>query len=117
MTPKEYILNAEGKKLGRLASEAAKLLIGKGTPDFVRNQTALVKVKVENAGKLAIDERRLTAVTHQRYSGYPGGRRVETGKAVAQKKGMSELVRHAVWGMLPKNKLRSRMFKNLIVTE
>lgn len=117
MTSKEYILNADGKKLGRVSSEAAKLLIGKGTPEFVRNKTALVKVKVENAAKLAIDERRLAGVTHQRYSGYPGGRTVLTGKAVMEKKGYGELIRHAVWGMLPKNKLRSRMFKNLIVTE
>ena len=117
MTPKEYILNAEGKKLGRLASEAAKLLIGKGTPDFVRNRTAAVKVKVEHASKMSIDARRLAAVEHQRYSGYPSGRKVETGAAVVAKKGYGELIRHAVWGMLPKNKLRARMIKNLIVTE
>ncbi|MDQ5969127.1 MAG: large subunit ribosomal protein, partial [Patescibacteria group bacterium] len=54
---------------------------------------------------------------YSRYSGYPGGLRQPTMEQVIAKKGYSELFREAVSGMLPKNKLRAKMMKNLIVTE
>lgn len=115
--PKEYVLNAAGLKLGRLASGAAKLLMGKGSPDFVKNKVARVKVRIEGVSKLLMDERRLSSLRHERYSGFPGGRRSLPASKIIAQKGYAELIRHAIFGMLPKNKLRTLMMKNLSLSE
>ncbi|MBU1557897.1 50S ribosomal protein L13 [Patescibacteria group bacterium] len=111
----EYTIDAKGKKLGRIASEAAILLMGKNTPDFQKNEVPSVKVNIENSSDLNIDDKKLDNKEYQRYSGYPGGRKVRMMKEVIAKKGYGEIVEKAVYGMLPANKLRAKMMKNLII--
>ncbi len=111
----EYNIDAKGKKLGRLASEVAILLMGKNLPDFQKNEVADVKVNIENSSELDIDNKKLDNKEYQRYSGYPGGRKVRKMKEVIAKKGYGEVVEKAVYGMLPANKLRAKIMKNLII--
>lgn len=116
MEKKEYIIDAAGKRLGRVATEAASVLLGKNSPDFAKNVVAEVVVKIENASKLDISDKR-GEVEFQTYSGFPGGRRVETLSHLAGRRGYAEVVRRVVGGMLPKNKLHAPRMKNLVVTE
>lgn len=111
---KEITIDASGQKLGRVASVIAKTLRGKTTADFLPNRTEFPKVIVKNIDDLDVDLNRLKKTEFSRYSGYPGGRRVISALDVAEKD-MCELLKHAVWGMLPKNKLRSKMIINLIL--
>lgn len=110
-------IDATNQKLGRVAAQAAKLLIGKDKTDFVKNAVIGSKVKVVNASKMSIEDKKLKTDTHVRYSGYPGGLTKETLDKVVVKKGYAELIRKAVSGMLPKNKLRTKFMLNLEVTE
>ena len=112
---REYNLDATGEKIGRLSSKIASLLMGKDKPDFQKNLVADVKVKVENASRLDIPRKKIEQKKYNRYSGYPGGRRDEKLEEVVRKKGQAELIRRAVRGMLPANKLRAILLKNLII--
>ncbi len=111
-----YTIDAAGKRLGQVATEAARLLMGKNTVTFLRHVVTPVTVKIENASKMDIPEGKKTEI-YQSYSGYPGGRRTETLEHLGERLGYSEVVRRTVKGMLPKNKLQARMMKNLQVTE
>lgn len=113
----KYTLDAENKKIGRIASQAAVYLMGKNLIDFKRNEVADVKVEIKNASKVSVNQTKFETKTYSRYSGYPGGLRQPTMEQVVAKKGFGEVLKEAVSGMLPKNKLRSRMLKNLIITE
>ena len=114
---KEYNFDAKDKKLGRLATEIAVALMGKDDPSFAKNVVADVKVTVKNASLMDISEKKKSTKVYDSYSGYPGGRKEIVAKKLIEKKGYGELIRNAVWGMLPKNKLRSRMMKNLEISE
>jgi len=116
MEKKEYIINAEGKRLGRVATEAAAVLLGKNSVTFVKNTPADVVVTIQNASKLDISDRR-GKDEFQTYSGHPGGRKVETLDHLANRRGYGEVVRRVVSGMIPKNKLHTPRMKNLVVTE
>lgn len=109
----EIIIDAKDQKLGRISSEIAKSLRGKTTSDFLPNRMLFPKVIIKNFNKIDINIRRLKKTTFSNYSGYPGGRKIHTMFDLAQKD-IKELLRRSVWGMLPKNKLRSIMIKNLI---
>lgn len=111
-----YIIDATGKRLGGIATEAARYLQGKDQPDFVNNLVAPVTVTIENASKMDIPEKKKAEI-YQSYSGYPGGRHEETLEHLAKRLGYAEVVRRTINGMLPKNKLQSQMMKNLIVTD
>jgi len=110
-------VEAKDKKLGRLASEIAILLMGKNRPDFARNTIPKVKVKVIDASKMSVTAKKMGNEVYKRYSGYPGGLKEMPMKKIASDKGMKEVLRIAVKGMLPKNKLQAEMMKNLIITE
>lgn len=113
---REYTIDATGMRLGDLATDAARYLLGKDSPDVARHVAAPVQVTVVNASKLDIPERKKRE-TYQRYSGYPSGRTVETLEHLANRLGYSEVVRRTVLGMLPKNRLQKVRIKNLIITE
>ncbi len=113
----EHTIDAQGKSLGRVASAAAKLLLGKDKPTFERHKITGGRVTIVNAGKASITEKKLKETLYQNYSGYPGGFYYRTMGEVAKRKGYSELFRIAVLGMLPKNKLQSRLIKKLTVKE
>lgn len=112
-----YTLDAKGKSLGRVASEAAVLLMGKNDPKFQKHILSGNKVQITNAAKIRMNPKKMKEVKYTRYSGYPGGLKKETMEEVVKKKGYSELFRRAVYGMLPANKLRARMMKNLLISE
>ena len=111
----KHIIDAENKKIGRVATEAAVFLMGKNLKDFKRNAIPTVTVEIKNTGKASIDEKKMLQKTYSKYSGYPGGLRQPNAKQMVEQKGHKELFREAVLGMLPKNKLRARMMKNLII--
>lgn len=114
---KEYTIDATGKVLGRLSSEVASILNAKDSTSFAKNIVAPVKVKVINASKIRITGNKLKENVHKTYSGYPGGQKVKNWAEVVEKKGHKELLKHAIKGMLPKNKLLDERMKNLIIEE
>lgn len=115
-TKREYTIDAQGKRLGKVATEAATYLMGKDQPDFTKNILAPVTVTISNVSKMDITEKRKGDI-YQSYSGYPGGRNEETLEHLGERLGYGEVVRRTINGMLPKNKLQPLMMKNLIVTE
>lgn len=117
MSDSTYTIDATGKRLGRVATEAATVLMGKHKTTFAKNKEGDTSVTIENASKLSIDERKREQKEYQRYSGYPGGRKTLRMEEVIEKKGYQEIVRNAVKGMLPKNKLQAPRLKRLNVTE
>src|SRR3989338_4235122 len=117
-TTKEWkTIDASGRTLGRVASEAAVLLMGKNKASFERNKYSGNPVKILNAGKLRITTKKLEEIYHTRYSGMPGGLRILKGTETATKKGLKEMLRLATYQMLPGNKLRREMMKNLTIEE
>lgn len=113
---REHTIDASGKRLGRVATEAAHVLLGKDLPDVEKHVVAPVKVKIINASKLDISEKRAED-EFQTYSGFPGGRRVETLGHLATRRGFEEVLHRVVAGMIPKNKLHKIRMKNLEVSE
>lgn len=110
-------IDATNKKLGRVASEIASILRGKDTITFTPHVFADVKVEVINAGKINVDDTKKRTKIYKRYSGYPGGQKELSLETITEKKGMKEAVRIAVRGMLPPNKLRAKMMRNLTITD
>lgn len=114
---KVHKIDATGKTLGRVASAAAKALMGKTEVDYAANKVADVEVHIENASKTKMSEKRLNETLHETYSGQPGGFKVKTNSKIMEKKGWAGLYELAVYGMLPNNKLRSQMMKRLTITD
>jgi large subunit ribosomal protein L13 len=112
-----YTIDANGKVFGRVASVAAKALMGKNLPDYVANKVADVSVSIINASKTKMSERRTSETLHERYSGQPGGFRVSTNAKILEKKGWKGLYELAVFGMLPSNKLRPLIMKHLTIKD
>jgi large subunit ribosomal protein L13 len=115
-TTRVHTIDATGKRLGKIATEAASVLMGKDQPSFAKNVVEDVRVEITNASKMDVPEKKNREI-YQNYSGYPGGRRTETLEHLGERLGYSEVIRRTVNGMLPKNKLQDRMMKQLIVTE
>ncbi len=113
----EVQIDASGKALGRVASEAAAALRGKNSPDYERHVSPTVRVSITNASKLDIGPKKLKEKIYHHYSGYPGGMKTETLANVTTKKGYAEALRRAIYGMLPGNKLKKIMMNNLTITE
>ena len=117
MTNTTHTIDASNRALGRVASEVAALLNAKDSVHFVKNRVADVSVKVINASKVKITGNKMKESVHKSFSGYPSGLKEMPLSYVVEKKGYSELIKHAVLGMLPKNKLQDIRMKNLEVTE
>ncbi|MFT7557528.1 MAG: large subunit ribosomal protein L13 [Planctomycetota bacterium] len=112
----KYTIDATNQKLGRIATEAAMVLRGKNLPDFAPNKMPGTIVEIINASKIDFSSMRLDKV-YTRYTGYPGGLRGETRGHLIDRRGYLPVFEHAVRGMLPNNKLRSRILKNLIIVD
>lgn len=112
----EYVIDATGKRLGRVATEAASVLLGKNSPNFSKNEIANVTVTIENASKMDIPESK-EKNAYQSYSGYPGGLRSETLAHLGKRLGFREVLKRTISGMLPKNKLRKPTLHNLKISE
>jgi large subunit ribosomal protein L13 len=112
----EIIIDATDRTLGRVASEAAHALLGKRSVHFAKNQALPVTVTVTNAGKIHLPARRTKGKVYTRYTGYPGGFYEMTMEEMITKKGIAEVVKKTVDGMIPRNKLRKPRMKNLIIS-
>jgi large subunit ribosomal protein L13 len=113
----KYEIDAQGKRLGRLASEVAVVLLGKNLPDYQNNAISNVEVVVNNAALVDIPRAKKETKTYNHYSFYPGGRKEETMEKVITDKGYGEVLARAVKGMLPKNKLQDERMKRLVINE
>ena len=109
-----YIVNAEDKVLGRLASKVATILRGKHKPIYVPHADVGDYVIVINAAKVRLTGKKLEQKVYYHYSGYPGGLK-ETPLSDLMKKNPEEVIKRAVKGMLPKNKLGRKMLTKLKV--
>ncbi len=109
-----HLVDVNGKILGRISSEIAKLLMGKSKPYYVRNLDCGDYVVVINASGVKVTGKKETDKKYYRHSGYPGGFRIQTLKELRESK-PEEIIRHSVKGMLPQNKLRDRMLTRLFV--
>lgn len=114
---KEYVIDAAGQALGRVASEAAKVLRGKDTVGFVNNIAPKITVKIVNAGRIDANQKKLKEKIYTHYTGHPSGLRQTSLGRMIERKGWEEPIKKAVYGMLPANRLRAVMMKNLIITE
>jgi len=112
-----YTIDAGGRTLGRVASEAAKALMGKMRADYTPNKNSGVKVTITNAGKLYIRERKRTQKIYTTYSGYPGGQKRESLASLSARKGNGEALRRAIARMLPRNTMHTPRLKSLIISE
>lgn len=114
---KKFTIDVQGKKLGRVASEIAAILIGKNSADFQKNQVADVKVEVVNASKMDITEKKARTKVYAHYTGFPGGLRKATLEEMAVKKGYAAVLENAITGMIHNNKLKKIIVKNLTIKE
>lgn len=110
-----HTIDATDRTLGRVASEAAHALLGKRSAHFVKNRALPMTVIIENASKLYLTVRRTAGKVYTRYTGYPGGLRSITMAEMITKKGIAEVVKKTVDGMIPRNKLRAIRMKHLVV--
>lgn len=113
----KYTIDSTNKSLGRIATEAVTVLMGKNRTDFARNTVAPVEVVITNASKVNISSKKLADTVFKHHSGYRGGLKEVALDRFIKEKGYAELFRKTIWGMLPINKLRPKIIKNLHVTE
>lgn len=111
---KWWLINADGKILGRLATEVADLIRGKKKPQFTSHLDTGDFVVIINAEKIKVTGRKLDQKTYYTHSGYPGGIKAETLKDLLERK-PEEVIKKAVWGMIPKGKLGRALYKKLKV--
>jgi large subunit ribosomal protein L13 len=109
-----YVVDAEGKTLGRLATQIADALRGKRKPDYTPHCDTGDFVIVINAEKIAVTGEKLRDKRYYRHSGYPGGIRSRTLGEMLQRR-PEEVIRRAVRGMLPRNRLARRQLRKLKV--
>jgi large subunit ribosomal protein L13 len=109
-----YLVDAENQVLGRVATQIANVLRGKNKPTYAPSVDTGDFVIVVNAEKIALTGNKLSDKTYYSHSGYPGGiKSISAGKLLEKK--AEDVIRKAVKGMLPKNKLASQMLKKLKV--
>lgn len=111
---KWYVVDAEGKVLGRLASRAASILRGKHLPTYTPHVDTGDHVIIINADKVILTGKKLEGKVYFHHTGYIGGIKSITARKLMEKK-PTEVVYHAVKGMLPKNSLGRQMIKKLKV--
>jgi large subunit ribosomal protein L13 len=103
-----WVVDASGQTLGRLASRIAALIRGKHKPSFTPHVDSGDYVIVVNADKVVLKGKRAEQKTYFRHTGYPGGERYESFAELIQRD-PAKVIEHAVYGMLPKNRLGRRM--------
>ena len=109
-----HLVDVQGKVLGRVAGTIAHALMGKGKPYFVPHLDCGDYVVVINSKDVDVTGKKSKEKTYGNYSGFPGGLKEKAFWQVKKEK-PEEIIRHAVWGMLPNNKLRHRMITRLFV--
>lgn len=111
------MIDAAGKRLGRVASEAAKALMGKTSASYTPHVLSNVRVEISNASKLHMTEKKRQQKIYTTYSGYPGGLKRESLSNLNVRKGHGEALRRAVRRMLPRNTMLTARLKNLHISD
>lgn len=114
MTVSHHVIDATDEILGRLAVHIALRLRGKDAADFNPGGAPHVRVTVTHTDRIRVTGKKADQKLYRRHSGYPGGLKEESYARLFARDSRAVL-RHAVSGMLPKNRLRARMMKNLIL--
>jgi large subunit ribosomal protein L13 len=112
--PNWFVIDANGAVLGRLATKVARMLIGKDKPSYTPHLDCGDHIVVVNAEKVKLTGNKIDQKVYRRHSGYPGGLKETPIRRMLERR-PEEVVREAVLGMLPKNKLRARRAKKLRV--
>ena len=110
-------IDATDKKIGRIAQEAAMILMGKDSPQYEPNKVTTEGVHIINALQASITEKKKDEKEYKRFTGYPSGLRIRTLDELIEKRGIEEVFKKAIMGMLPKNRLRAEMIKKLKITK
>ncbi len=113
----KYTIDAQGKKIGRVASEAAARLLGKHSTSFAKNTVTEDQVEIINAGKVDASAAKKVKDKYVTYTGYRGGLNTESLGELINRRGMKEVFKRAITRMLPDNKLRTPRLKNLTIKE
>ena len=111
---KWHLIDADGVTLGRLATKVATLLRGKHKPSFTPHQELGDYVVIVNAERVNVTGRKRQQKMYYKHSGYPGALRTESFATMIKRK-PEHVVEHAIRGMLPKNRLGRKLFKNVKV--
>lgn len=111
---KWYIIDGEGKTVGRISTKIAMILRGKDKPQFTPHADIGDFVIVVNADKVKFTGKKWEQKKYYWHTGYPGGIKSITADDLAKKK-PGEIIRKAVWGMLPKNKMQDKLISRLKV--
>jgi len=114
ITRRWHIVDVKGKTIGNAATDIAVLLMGKDKPNFVRHLDCGDFVVVINSKYVESTGKKEKEKLYGRYSGYPGGLKQKALWQIRQEN-PNEIIRHAVWGMLPTNKLRDRLVTRLYI--
>jgi large subunit ribosomal protein L13 len=109
---KWFVVDAEGKILGRLATEIARVLRGKNKPQYTPHVDVGDFVVVVNADRVVVTGRKAEQRVYRRHSGYPGGMKETSYEQMLARK-PTEVLRKAVYGMMPKTRLARKQFKKL----
>ena len=109
----KHIIDAKGRVPGRVATEVAVFLMGKNRTDFARNRIPNIEVEVISSSQMLLSAKKLREKMYSSHSGFPGNLKRRSQDHVVKTKGYQEVLRRAVYGMLPKNKLRAKMMNNL----
>lgn len=109
-----HLIDVKGKVLGRVATEIATRLIGKHKTNYVDYLDMGDYVVVTHAPDVVVTGKKEEDKLYARYSGYPGGLKKKTYAEIKKTK-PEEIIRHAIYGMLPKNKLRDRRIARLYI--
>jgi len=109
---KWYVVDAEGRTLGRLASEIARVLRGKNKQQYTPHVDVGDFVVVVNAEKVVVTGKKAEQKVYRRHSGYPGGLKTTSYERMMERR-PEEVLRKAVYGMMPKNRLARRQMRKL----
>ena len=112
-----YKIDAAGRTVGRIASEAAKALMGKMSASYTPHIRSEVKVVISNASKVYSREKKRKNTYLSTYSGWHSGLKMKSLADIAAKKGHGEILRRAIHRMLPRNTMHTPRMKNLSITE
>lgn len=107
-------INASGQTIGRLASKVSYLLMGKNKPFYYPNKKPEIKVIIENISDIKFTGKKFDQKKYYHFSGYPGGIKTEKLREIFEKN-KDKLFVNVIYNMLPKNRLRKFMIKNLII--
>lgn len=114
---KLYTVDAADRTLGRVASEAASIVLGKKSVNYVQNEVLPLEVKIINASKMKMTEGRIAMKEYTHYTGYPGGLRTTPMSRMLAKEGVSAVLLKTIDGMIPRNKLRKERMKRITITD